>query len=839
MKKRVFSMLLALVMALSLLPTMAVAEGAWGQDNYFELQYNDCNHDGSSHASITVDNEAKNSGFYSFAQGQTMQFVLTPDSTMPAEEIDPFVEIEVFDASVSGAPNARYESRRETTDESNHCYPLPLNKTESTYSFSFTPTSNKFFSVRVYWSDRDRYETFGFNESDEIQLQYRVLGNADVNFTFKDNDRGRVNYHNNGDGYQYCKQNITKETTSIGVTLSARDGFVFDSAEFCKDGENPVSITVTDNQFTWNSDYFDWELKVVFVDPNNPGGNGGPQGGPRTTDWAALKSEIEGYTFAYGPASGATADETMLKKGIAAELYARKMGNGPDSSDTTLGMALGYDPEHADSEAMTTNETAIAAMITITGEKQTAKAPVNLPFYEFTVNTGTSEDAPDINAETEGIQPFTARGKVYVLQKDNDFILKTTKTTEGVSTTEYKIVSYAGSKNGKSEGQEGNEEADRFVYAPFDVDDRGEPAIEAYGNGIFLNNAISEDGSVFGFHAACEHCGSIGNINCRLIVSSAKNSIQISSTDDAAAWNFINVGVYAAEGTKEEPVNATIFFGSETISFSKATGDEEVTNVEAADLPSGAVSFNSETKVLTFNTNYDEVLVKITYNDNSFGYMILNRVGLTIDGIQIDKKADVQNGDRFSPEEKTACAGDSFNVWHGTDQSVRYKSSADKVIVGSFYYDCNYYVEHDNQNKWHVYIGNSQFVEDSIVNGNSAGFDSKQAAVNALHTAVGSVQLLVTITDNNNNVTRKLVSDPLSGAKAVNNGGFNDDADNAVGYAGQGSNHVYDDFLLWSGSEAEYANIKSVSAIVYNAGNDDTFGGVKVGSGTGVLWENN
>lgn len=808
MKKRVFSMLLALVMALSLLPTMAVAEGAWGQDNYFELQYNDCNHDGSSHASITVDKEAKNSGFYSFAQEQTMQFVLTPDSTMPAEEIDPFVEIEVFDGSAPEAqtfvPNALYESRRETTDKSNRCYSLPLNKAESTYSFSFTPTSNKFFSVRVYWSDRDRYETFGFNESDEIQLQYRVLGNADVNFTFKDNDRGRVNYHNDdSDGYQYCKQNLTKETTSIDVTLSARDGFVFDSAEFCKDGENPVSITVTDNQFTWNSDYFDRELKVVFVDPNNPGGLGGDQGGPRPTKWAALKSEVEGYTFAYGPASGSSLSETdMLKAGIAAELYARKMGNGPDSSDTTLGMALGYDPEHADSEAMTTNETAIAAMITITGEKQTAKAPVNLPFYEFTVNTGASEDAPDINAETEGIQPFTARGKVYVLQKDNDFILKTTKTTEGVSTTEYKIVSYAGSKNGKSEGQEGNEEADRFVYAPFDVDDRGEPAIEAYGNGIFLNNAISEDGSVFGFHAVCEHCGSIGNINCRLIVSSAENSIQISSTDDAAAWNFINVGVYAAEGTKEEPVNATIFFGSDRISFSKAIGNKEVTNVEAVDLPTGAVTFEDGT--LTFKTNYDEVLVKMTYNDGSVGYMMLNRVGLNID--VADNNRDGNAG---------------FVTAHGSDHFVRYQSAGegkDKVVYATFYYDDAYSVA-DGENKATTVKSHYDSISDKV-------------------------SLFVTITKNDGTVTTQIISTPITyaaGAFVAENGTMKHDQNpsNVIGYAGQGNNHFYDDFVLWSGSEAEYANIKSVSAIVYNPGNGDTFGGVKVGSGTGVLWENN
>lgn len=518
------------------------------------------------------------------------------------------------------------------------------------------------------------------------------------------------------------------------------------------------------------------------------GGGQGEQGNPQSTNWAALKSEIKNYTFAYGPASDSVqSEQDMLKKGIAAELYARKMGNGPDSSDTTLGMALGYDPEHGDD--MSTAEKAIADMITITGDGTETDADVaDLHYYTFNLVVPGNQETTEI---TEG---FTIEKlRVYVLKSDKEFLLK---TASGGKTT-YTIVPCAGYKDDKQLGDSGCEELDRFVYAPFDVDD---PAIEAYGNGIFLNNAISEDGSVFGFHAACEHCGSIGKINCRLIVSSAENSIQISSTDDAAAWNFINVGVYEAAGTEEVPVNATIFFGSRTISFRTATGSKTVTNVEAVGLPDGAVTFEDGT--LTFKTNYDEVLVKVTYGTGKSateGYMLLHRVGLSIS--------------------KTDNTNDGFVTGHGSDHFVRYPSAGagkDKVVYATFYYDDNH---------------------------SAADGESKATAVKSHYDSISDkVSLFVTITKNDGTVTTQVISTPVTyadGAYVAENGGIEHDRNenNVIGYAGQGSNHFYDDFVLWSGSESDYMNIASVSAIVYTPGaNDDSFGGVKVGSGTGVQW---
>ena len=45
----------------------------------------------------------------------------------------------------------------------------------------------------------------------------------------------------------------------------------------------------------------------------------------------------------------------------------------------------------------------------------------------------------------------------------------------------------------------------------------------------------------------------------------------------------------------------------------------------------------------------------------------------------------------------------------------------------------------------------------------------------------------------------------------------------------------YADFVVWKGSESEFRHIKSVEIIV-SEDNTDTFGGVVVGSGRGVVW---
>jgi hypothetical protein len=87
------------------------------------------------------------------------------------------------------------------------------------------------------------------------------------------------------------------------------------------------------------------------------------------------------------------------------------------------------------------------------------------------------------------------------------------------------------------------------------------------------------------------------------------------------------------------------------------------------------------------------------------------------------------------------------------------------------------------------------------------------------------VDLLVTVTTTSG-VTRKL----LSAADILGSG-------NCAPWMPDSFYPYYTDYILWSGSEAEYANLISIEAVVYQSGDDENFGGVMVGSGSGVYWE--
>ena len=54
--------------------------------------------------------------------------------------------------------------------------------------------------------------------------------------------------------------------------------------------------------------------------------------------------------------------------------------------------------------------------------------------------------------------------------------------------------------------------------------------------------------------------------------------------------------------------------------------------------------------------------------------------------------------------------------------------------------------------------------------------------------------------------------------------------------ANVGEDRYCDGFVIWAGSNTEYNQIDKIEAIAFVFGNDEAFGGVQVGSGTGVTW---
>lgn len=518
----------------------------------------------------------------------------------------------------------------------------------------------------------------------------------------------------------------------------------------------------------------------------------------------ALEEALESYLFAY-----AGADADAIKTAMAKELTERRIGDahaiGTDAC--ALGEILHINGEHLND---------MKSLITLSASASTDGSIIeNLPYYTYTIT------ADDVDPQ-DGAQPLTATGRVYVLPSNRDIVIK---SFNGNGEVTYSKATLSDAEN-----------ATNNVYADFVFPEgdgwRGEPTFEVYGNGAWLNTIYNEDRGICAYHITQEHSGGINTfpIGARLLVSNNPETLTLGYDMDAAAWDFANANAYGV-GTAANPATANVFYGADQITltatdYANVAGEKAINKIIVLNLSENAVTVSGTT--LSFHTDYDYVQLKITYNDSSEGYLDLHRVGLVINSTNTEGNPDAEHyGDRVSDElaarnSNWGTDAKTFTIWHGTDQSVRYaaaENTDEKVITATFYYD---EAEGVTPSEWAVFDNN----------------------VATKYADLSRVNLFVTIDYKNGTKELKLIqaSDAITRADkavATENGGFIKSEWTTAGYAGQGSCHFYDDFVLWSGSEAEYANIKSVSAIVYNPGNGDTFGGVKVGSGVGVLWENN
>ena len=186
----------------------------------------------------------------------------------------------------------------------------------------------------------------------------------------------------------------------------------------------------------------------------------------------------------------------------------------------------------------------------------------------------------------------------------------------------------------------------------------------------------------------------------------------------------------------------------------------------------GVVTQTDDGFLLTTNSAYDEIPLVITYQNGTKGYVTIRRVGIDI------------VGKHFSDR--------NFGIAHGTDgvseftlpEEYSIDTSVDnQIVTAAFYYA----------------TGNTVPSEDE------------------------RVSLSVTITRVDGTVERKMIPSE----KRLNNDCLR---------ANVGEDRYCDGFVLWAGSETEYNKIDKIEAIAFVAGNDDSFGGVQVGSGTGVTW---
>lgn len=371
-------------------------------------------------------------------------------------------------------------------------------------------------------------------------------------------------------------------------------------------------------------------------------------------------------------------------------------------------------------------------------------------------------------------------GYILLLTSKNQYIVKTGDEYHVVNVGYY----YVDSTDPDRPGEKDRFSEDSYVFG--DIDD-----IKVFGNGTCMAGPLqvgSENAE--GFHITQEHSGidrdekgfEISGLSNRLVVCKKDASVaKITGERTAAAWNFVNVDVYDI-GTISNPSVAEIFYGSESIKLCALNKAITAVAVDTSKMNADAVSVTAVDGgfEVAFLTAYDNIPLLVTFANGTTGAVEIHRVGLNI-----------TDNDVFSQV---------YVNWHGTDHSVRYSSeeaNSTKAIVATFYYN----------------TGKTKPTE--------------------------KVNLFVTITTKDG-VIRKVITDAITfEGKLVENGNPNaliGDGTDGLGYASQGSDCYYDDYLLWEGTNAEYQDIVKVEAFVYDAGDEDSFGGMKVGSGAGVVW---
>ncbi len=367
-------------------------------------------------------------------------------------------------------------------------------------------------------------------------------------------------------------------------------------------------------------------------------------------------------------------------------------------------------------------------------------------------------------------------GKVYVLPTKDDFVVKT--VDEAGASYHVVTITYYYVDSEDDPGRQNPFSND--VYVRGNVKDW-----IVFGNGVCSIGTLDTGSETsVAAHITQEHSGlgenePFKNLDCRLIICNDEfDGVKISADRDAAAWNFTNVGVYATSDESNTAPVAEVYYGSESISLKAIQYTDETENKTIREIVLDTTKLSSDAVSIT-NSGTE---IKIDFHT---GYDEIPLVVTYNDGT-VGYMTIHRVGLSVGHEEINQ---NKYKVWHGTDHTVEYTVAdfADgKAVYATFYY-----------------TGDTEPAE--------------------------RVNLFTTVTTSEG-VTRKIVSDSITQSGRIISG-------ERLGYASQGSDRYYDDFLIWSGTDSEFEALEKIETIVYTPGSEDSFGGVKIGSGAGVTWE--
>lgn len=690
-------------------------------------------------------------------------------------------------------------------------------------SFTYTPTGNTGFKVRIYWTEaQKKYETLSYDNDTEYCIEYYVDGNGGVTYSpavatekaATYNGRTRVVFGKTVESVtftltpdatpneiaevRYNGAEITAPSTVPTYSVDSGTGvgtltipynvneFRYD-LEFRFTGDSPTppagdtftittsvaegngTIDPTNENVEEQSDYnvtitpdYGWKISSVVIDGDE--GSGGS---------SLNEAEIEAvtrdgfYTF-----NDVSANHTI------AVTFVEDQSAGEFADFAALKTYIESYIWAYWTDNISTSSAAESMMVDrlwdvasheyegafVNKDAVTAAMDVTEGGTDTTLISETSLDyyAYSVMLKNNGgIDDIVATGKIYKLEQKQDFILSATKG----GNTSYTIQSL-----NLREGEYA-EDVSPCIDTSFVVDydtvtvvendeSREVPKIAFYGIQTAGGTGHTDYSDSF-------HVFGANYINCQIILYKPEFAGVLANPEGeekrAPAWDFGNYPfVCLNDTTVNNPFVLTTYFGysSITLSIPDSIALHSITNMTTT-LPEGAVTIDQDTKAITFNSDfYDTVPLVITYDDGELGYLTIKRVGI-----------DIQAYGRHGDEEL------GRETLHGTQPGVYITWEDDDYAIYATYY----YPSSDNT----------------------------------------SVDLYTTYTWADGRVeTRLLAHSPQLYTPTDSNGNMTPS----------------DDFCVYKGLKADCPVSVSVIA-VKTGGSDTTFAGAKLGSSAGVTWE--
>lgn len=520
-------------------------------------------------------------------------------------------------------------------------------------SCSYTPTSNKGFTIQVYWTE-EQYEYDHLNanyDNDEYSVECITIdaSSEEVEIVVPSGAKSAR--------YKNLTKMVLQNQQNITVNITPKEGRTIHEIRCGGATVAPQEYADTDKGGTyiyfWSVDKDhtkELEISLKDIDGNESGEN---EPGNNSTNYVGAKEAIEADDYAY------FGTKENITEYLAQEIWYQYMVTNHNGH---TGLYAG----------MFDSQNELQAKITLSNQTSTEGSKLTknneaIPYYSYTL---TLKEA-DLENNTQSI---TASGCVYQLRSNKDIVVKHSYCQNGLIIDRYEVVTTTGFLE------------DVTACGSYDMDERGDARISVFGNGVDIDGRLLSGVSQYcnAYHVTTGHTNNAGStdINCRVIVINS-NFVGVKlngnkANGSAAAWGFASVPVYATAGsTSTNPTLVDVYIGDTKIKIDPfIQGDSSaITNVECtlenAERAVSIIENDGSYTIKPLSNFYDEIPLKITYEGNPTpGYLTIRLVAIAM------------AGSRTTPNSH------EVPIFHGTDHETKctLDQNENAIVSASFYY---------------------------------------------------------------------------------------------------------------------------------------------------------